>query len=393
MAISDILSIAELIFTALNKLAFILLCFYFGNMAIKGWKGATNIIFKIAGTGVLGILCFIGGLTLETVFNMKFFLSDYLFSIVTAVILYFIMLLVSTGFKAKEKYATKIDVSSLSEDVKTLKIQVAKLTKALEDKNMIPTLLDEEGIKKALAKDLEKVGVKKYELLKCEKKEDMWYCQISSNKGKENLTLDGYTGSITGKESVKSIFEFLLKNPISAIGVVLFAVFVIFILSQTSISTINSINDAFNFGFLFPAALPEGCVQARSTIENFQTTSNSAITFNNTLISQSLPSGTYLIPSMTRGVRVNNQTYYLSTSYSTQIPNLGTVLTSSTLNNIYNVRVCVFKTNYTLCECIGSGQTDPVITVPYLVSLGVIEQALQSAILGSLGTLGGGLFQ
>lgn len=387
---TDFISIFGTISMLVDRLAFIFLSIYFGSLAFKGWKGRKNIIFKTVSIIVLGLICFVGGLTLKEIFGLDFFMSDYVFSIIVAVILAIVVRLISSGFKIKEKYVTKKDISSLSEDVKVLKIQVAKLTKALEDKKMMPPPLEEEDVKKALTKGLEKKGIKKYEYIKCEKQEDVWLCEIKSKKGRRSIVVDAYTGSIASMEKINSPWEFLYKKPFATTGIVIFLGLIIFLGLNMSLATINVVSEAFDFSFLFPEPLPVGCISASIALSEFEATEIS-VSPNSSAISLALPSDQYLIDSMTQGIRTDGSTYYLATTYTSQISSLSSVITTSTLGNIRNAQVCVLTSDYTLCDCIGEEFLDPAITAPYFMSIGVLEEAIQNAILTSVSGMFGGM--
>ncbi len=386
MALSDITSGLSLLISLMDKLVFIALCFFFGNLAYKGWKGKKSLMFRLIIVVIIGLVCFFGGLIIQDLMGWSFFASEYISSIIAAVISYLLLLLISSGFKVKENYVTKKDVSSLVNDIRALKIQVAKLTKALEDKKMMPDALDEESIKKCLKKELEAKGIKKYELLKITKLEDLWSCLIKSSKGRREVFIDAYTGSITELKIVNNPFEFLWKKPLSTLGIILFILFITFLGMNVSLTTVNAFNEAFDFSFLFAEPLPEGCLTTGAVLENYASTQVS-ISPNSSRLSELLSQHSdapYLIESMTRGARVNSETYYITLSYPSLVSDLTSEITVTNWSNIYELRACVFKSDYTLCECIGGGQTDPVFTVPYLVQLGFIEDALQNMILGSL---------
>jgi hypothetical protein len=159
--------------------------------------------------------------------------------------------------------------------------------------------------------------------------------------------------------------------------------FLIFLGTNISLTTVNAFNQAFDFTFLFEQALPEGCLKTSAVLENFK---DNEVVFqgNNSLLSENQLSGYYLIDDMTRAASINEEEYYITTSYTSPVSSLGGEITVSDWENIYNVNVCVFKNDYTLCECIGGERTDPVFTVPYLIELGFIEEALQNIILESV---------
>lgn len=393
MALSGILSIAGFIFVLLDKLTFIALSFYFGNLAFKGWKGRKNLILRITVTIFVGFVCFFGGLIIKDLIGWDFFLSDYISSIIVAVICYLLLWLISSGFKVKEKYATKMDVISLTKDVKKLKIQVAKLTKALEDKDMMPAPLDEESIRKALKNALEKKGEKIVEIESMSKMEDSWSCVVKTSKGKKEVIVDAYTGGLTQTKIITHPLEFLYKKPLSTIGIILMVGFLVFLGMNVSLTTIEAFNQAFDFSFLFTKPLPEGCLQASEVLENFkenQVGFNANTTLMGNVLSLEMP-GYHLIPGKQSAISINGELYNIATMYNSPVSNLGSEITVSDWDNIYNVRVCVFKQDYDLCECIGGEKTDPVFTVPYLIEMGLIEEALQNIILESVtGMLSGG---
>ena len=134
MALSDVANTLTLILTLFNKLAFIGFCFFLGNLAFKGWRGKKNMILRIIITVTAGLICFFGGLIIKDLFSFNFFAAEYLSSLILAGVSYAILFLISSGFKIRTNYVTKKDINELASDIKTLKIQVAKLTKALRDK-------------------------------------------------------------------------------------------------------------------------------------------------------------------------------------------------------------------------------------------------------------------
>lgn len=395
MAVSDILSTAEVLFAVFDKIAFLGLCLYFGNLTFKGWRGAKTLLFKVLMIFLVGMLCFFGGLIVKDFLGWDFFASEYVCSIIVALASYALLWLISSGFKVKDKYATKTDILSLTEDVKKLKIQVAKLTKALEDKNMMPSPLSEEDVKKSLISALHKKGDKSVEVLSVVKSEDSWTCVVKTSKGKEQVIIDAYTGSITESVKITHPLEFLIKNPLSTLGFILSLVFLIFLGVNVSLTTMEAFNEAFDFSFLFEQPLPEGCLTASYVLENFKD-NEVTVPINNTrlsnVLSTNLPSF-FMIPDKSSAVSLDGELFYITTSYSSQVSSLGSEISVSDWENIYNVRICVIKSGPTFCECIGGSRTDPVFTVPYLVQKGLIEEALQNIILESLTGMftGGGL--
>ncbi|MBN1923249.1 MAG: hypothetical protein JW791_00635 [Nanoarchaeota archaeon] len=385
MALSDFTNVLSIVFSLFDKLAFLVLCFFFGSLVYKGWKGKKNFLISWLIIALSGLLCFFGGLILEEMLEWDFFASNYITSLLIAVILFVITYLISSGFKVKEKYVTKQDVNSLSNDIRTLKIQVAKLTKALEDKHIVPEPLVEADIKSALSKNLEKKGVKRYEILSLTKvNSDYWSCIISSKAGREDVIIDAYTGSITQTRPITNPFQFLYKNPLSTLGFLLLTVLIIFLSLNVSVSVVSSFENAFDFSFLFAPPLPEGCVKTSLLLEDFKNIQVNA-NFNNTLLESLINTPeSYMISDMTRAAAFDSDVYFITTSYNTPVSSIADEITISDWENIYNVRICNFKDDYTLCDCLGGEQTDLVFTVPYLIELGFIEQALQNIILDSL---------
>jgi len=381
MALSDIMGIISIIIMLLDKLTFIFLSFFFGNMAFKGWTGRKNIIFTLASTIILGFLCFFGGLIIKDYLKWDFFASDYICSIIVAGIFYLLLKLISTGFRQVSNYVTKKDINSLTEDVKNLKIQVAKISKALGDKNIQAEALSEEEITNKVLKQL---GGK---INNISRHENMWILTMSTGKGLKTVTVDAYTGSIAKQENVQNPLQFLSKNPLSTIGIILSLALISLLAVNITPTTVAAFSNAFDFSFLFEEPLPEGCYTASSVLENFEEGQGAVMQINTTRITNALKTeipNYYLISSMTQTSDYANETFIITTSYSSQVSSLADEITVSDWQNIYNLRICVFKQDYTLCECIGGEHADPLFTAPYLIKLGFLEQALQNIIIDSI---------
>ncbi|MDD5499919.1 MAG: hypothetical protein PHT91_03545 [Candidatus Nanoarchaeia archaeon] len=389
MEMSSILSFIEMAMQAIGKLAFILICFYYGKIAANGWRGRKSIIIKIALIIILGLTSFFGGLIAKEYLGFDFPLSDYLSSLAIAFACFVILSFISTIFEVKNKYATKMDITAITNDLKNLKIEVAKITKALDDKNIKPKEMDEEDIKDKIKEGLEKKGIKKVSVSSLTKHADYWIAKLSN--GKEAI-IDAYTGSLTEIIEPKTPFKILYKKPLFFVGLIFAIALFSFFFTNLTQSTINAINDAFDFSFLFEKILPPGCIKASMLLESLNESSimqDSGI--NITKINKTIfeETQTFIVPEMSRRASHEGIDFIISASYAESGANIGAEMASNPIDNIYKVRICVFKANYELCECIGEKQTDPLFTAPYLIKLGIISEAIKSLIFSGLsGILG-----
>ncbi|MFA5303505.1 MAG: hypothetical protein WC393_03130 [Candidatus Nanoarchaeia archaeon] len=383
MELSQIISIISLIMLVVKKIAFFAICLYYGNIAFKGWKGRKNLIFQIIGTVILGIVSFFGGLILKDYIGIDFIFLEYLTSLAVAFICFILMSFISTAFEVKNNYATKMDLNAIMNDLKELKIQVAKITKALEDEKISPEELTQDDIKNKLKEELEKKGMKKYSIISLTKQVDYWTAKLSGSK---EAIIDAYTGRINEITESKNHLSILYKKPLFSIGILASLFLLIFLANNINEETIASFSDAFDFSFLTTAPLPEGCMKTSALLESLNQSDIKPASLNNSLINKTIfeKTGTYIISDMIRTVTVNNISFIAAISYEDEISNIASEITNNPLENIYKTRVCVLKSNYELCECIGKEQTDIAFTVPYLIKLDLISNAIQSLIFSSL---------
>jgi len=388
MELSSIFSAISLIMQAIEKLAFVAVCFYYGNIAFKGWRGQKNLIFRIVLTIILGLIAFFGGMILKEYLGFDFVLSEFLTSLAVALICFVLISFISTAFEVKNKYATKMDISAVIQDLKELKIQVAKITKALEDEKIVPKELTEEDIKLRVRTGLEEKGMKKFSIDQMTKYVDYWAVKLSNGK---IIIVDAYTGAINEVTEAKNPFKLLYTKPLFTAGVILSLIFLGFLLSNLNQEAVDSFTDAFDFSFIFGKTLPKDCVKTSTLLEALNQSDISTASVNNTLLNKSVYDGskTFLVSSMTRSANYGNKSYIIAISYEYSISSVASEITSNPTENIYKVRVCNLKPDYTVCECIGKEQTDPLFTVPYLIKLGLITDAVQELIFSGLsGILG-----
>lgn len=391
MELSQIIEIASLAFQVIGKIGFFLICIYYGNIAFKGWKGHKNLILRIILTLILGIISFFGGIILKEFIGINFMFSEYLTSLAVAIVCFIIMSFISTAFEVKNKYATKMDLNAIMNDLKNLKIQVAKISKALEDEKITPKELTEEDIRNKLKSGLEEKGLKKYSIISLTKDVDYWTAKLSGSK---EAIIDAYTGNITEIKESKNYFSMLYKKPLFSAGIILSLTLLIFLLININTEATNAFSDAFDFSFLIVTPLPEGCMKTSVLLESVNQSDLKTVKLNDSLINNTIFSKTktYTISDMTRTVTIDNASFILAISYENKISNIASELTDNPMENIYKTRVCVLKSNYELCECIGKEQTDIAFTVPYLIKLDLITNAIQSLIFSSLtGLMGSSL--
>jgi hypothetical protein len=392
MELSQIISIVSLILQGLEKIAFLAICFYYGNIAFKGWKGRKNLLFQILGTIILGIVSFFGGLILKDYIGIDFMFSEYLTSLSVAIICLILMSFISTAFQVKNNYATKMDLNAIMNDLKELKIQVAKISKALEDEKITPKELTQEDIKEKIIKGLEEKGMKKYSIISLTKQVDYWIIKLSGSK---EAIVDAYTGKINEINEIKNPLKMLYKKPLFSIGVILSLILLIFLGININEKTINSFTNAFDFSFLIQIPLPEGCIKTTMLLESLNKSDIKQLSgINMTNLSKIIfeKTGTYLINDKTRRVKINDSDYIISLSYESNISDIASELTANAVENIYKVRVCALKTDYEICECIGNKQTDIAFTVPYLLKLDLVNDFFMNEIQGVIGSSLGGLF-
>lgn len=388
MELSQIIQIISIIGQFLAKIGFFAVCIYYGNIALKGWRGKKNPIITIIGIILLGIISFFGGIILKSMFGLNFILAEYLTGLIVALISMFLLSMISTGFEVKNNYATKMDLSAIMNDLKELKIQVAKITKALEDEKITPKELSEDDIKNKLKESLEAKGLKKLSIVSLTKHIDYWTAKLSG--GKEAI-IDAYTGSINEIKESKNFFEIIYKKPFFTIGAILSIIFLIFLSTNISQETINSFNEIFDYSFLIKAPLPVGCISASELLESLNKSDiNPAPGINALLLNQTVfeKTGTYLILDKTKTAK----NFTITLSYESPISDIASEITENPTENIYKLRVCVLKNNYEACECIGEKQTDPAFTAPYLIKLDLINEVILGIIQSLFESSIGGIF-
>jgi hypothetical protein len=384
MELSGIISIISLIMQVIEKLAFFAICLYYGNIALKGWKGKKNMIFQVIAIIILGLISFFGGIILKEFLGLDFILSEYLTSLAIAFACFFLMSFISTAFEVKDNYATKMDLSAIMNDLKELKIQVAKISKALEDEKISPKELTEEDIKEKIRAGLDEKGLKKYSIISLEKHADYWTAKISGSK---EVIIDAYTGKINEISQSANPLAFLYKKPLFSIGIILSLTLIGFLLANLNQSAINAFNDAFDFSFLTVPALPDNCIKASVLLESLNKSDiNPATGVNISFLNKTIfdRTGTYLVSDKTRKASYNNSNFIISVSYESATSDIVSELTDSPMENIYKIRVCALRDDYEICECIGDKQADPAFTVPYLINLDLINDAILNAIQGLL---------
>ncbi|MDD4353939.1 MAG: hypothetical protein PHN56_05795, partial [Candidatus Nanoarchaeia archaeon] len=227
MELSGIISIVSLIMQGIGKIAFFAVCIYYGNIAFKGWKGQKNLIFNLIFIILLGFIAFFGGIILKEYLNINFIFSEYLTSLAVAFICFILMSFISTAFEVKNNYATKMDLNAIINDLKNLKIQVAKITKALEDEKISPKELSEEDIKEKIKIELEEKGLKKYSIISLIKSVDYWEVKLSNSK---KVIIDAYTGKINEITEAKNYLALLYKKPLFSVGIILSLLMISFLL-------------------------------------------------------------------------------------------------------------------------------------------------------------------
>ena len=395
MELSGIISTITLILQVVEKLGFIAICIYYGSIAVKGWKGPKNIILQIVAMILLGLIAFFGGIILKEYIGIDFMFAEYLTSLAVAFICLVLVSFISTAFEVKNNYATKMDLSAIMNDLKALKIQVAKITKALEDKKISPEELTEEDIKAKIKSGLEEKGLKKYSVISLTKHVDYWAVKLSG--GKEAI-VDAYTGNINEVTDSKNYFAMLYKKPLFSIGLIGSLIFLIFLMVNMNQKAIDSLKSAFDFSFLFVEPLPEGCYKTSVLLEGLNKSDIKAATgVNITILNKTIfeKTGTYLVQDKTREAFFNSSEFIISLSYEYLRSDIAAELTNEPTENIYKIRVCALKQDYTVCECIGEKQTDPAFTAPYLIKLDLVSDAISGIIQGlitsSLGGLLGGM--
>ena len=331
MELSRIISIIQIIGQFLAKIGFFAVCIYYGNIAFKGWKGRKNPIMAIIGTILLGIISFFGGIILKNMLGFDFMLSEYLTGLIIALISMLLLSMISTGFEVKNNYATTMDLSAIINDLKELKIQVAKITKALEDEKITPKELGEDEIKEKLKEALSKRGIK-CQILSLTKHVDYWTAKISGGKA---VIIDAYTGRINELKESKNFFEILYKKPLFTLGAIMSIIFFSFLMINIDQETIDSFNDAFDYSFLAQEPLPAGCMKASELLESLNKSDiKTMANLNLTLLNRTVfeKTGTYIIADKARTAN----DYIISLSYEHQIPDIASEMAENPLKTSTN---------------------------------------------------------
>ncbi len=380
MALGDIADMLNTFIAISDKVAFALTSLYFGNLVYKGWRGKKNILIMLIMTVLFGLVCFFGGIVVNTYFELDFPLSKYISSLALAIIFYISMRFISSSFSPERNYVTFKDISALSDEIRNLRIRLAKLEKALSDKKIVPNPLSEDEIKSRVKEYLLSKGIKKHKILSSKNEGDVWRFTVNA-KGKRELLIDSYSGEVVLDKEVGSMFSIIAKNPLSVIGSIMLIGTIIFLLLNLDSTTLSEIDKAFDFSFITTSDMP-GCYKASEVLEAYK--ENKIVVHPNyTLVEDAVNStlsGFYVVDDMVDGVEMSGDTLYIATLYNKPLDNLTSEITVDDWSNINNVRVCILNSNYTLCSCVGGTNVDVLYIAPYLVDRGLLGEMVLEAI-------------
>ncbi len=384
MALGEIADMLSTFIAISDKVIFALTSLYFGNLVYKGWSGKKNILIRLVMTVLFGLICFFGGIVVNTYFGWNFPLSKYISSLILAIIFYISIRFISSSLSPERNYVTFKDISALSDEIRNLRIRLAKLEKALSDKKIVPSPLSEEEIKSKVNEYLLSKGIKKHKVLSSKNEGDVWRFVVNA-KGKRELLIDSYSGEVVLDSELGSILSIIAKNPLSVVGSLVLVGTIIFLLLNLDSTTLSEIDKAFDFSFLTTSNIP-GCYKASEVLEAYKE-NKIAVHPNYTLVEEAVNSsisGFYIVDNMVDGVDMSNNTLYIATLYNKPLDNLTSEITVDDWSNVNNVRVCILNSNYTLCSCVGGTNVDLLYIVPYLVDRGLLGEMAMEAILSNL---------
>jgi hypothetical protein len=234
----------EDVVATLRDLGFLVVCLFFGNLALKGWRGRKDIVIRILGTIFLGLVCFVLG-TLAEPLAVSIpipFISGYLGAFSVAIIIYLSLFMISSERVRRIGFVVREELDEIIRKIDFLKEEVAKINKALIDKGVLPKPLEEEKAKEKLKEVLSDKGIKKFEVESSKFIENKWFFLVDIDKKKYNVSIDAYSGELRAlerrgwvlKEKVMRELEFIYKNKRALTGVAIAVVFFSIILINAS---------------------------------------------------------------------------------------------------------------------------------------------------------------
>lgn len=262
-------------FGLIDNIAFVMICLFLGSFAVNGWKRYKNYAIKIIGSLSLGFVCLFGSIMLEPLIPFKLpFLSGAIPALITAVMLYIILLLLSGSATAATKYVKTESYEELMDKFNNLVDEVKRLKSILKRKGVVPTELSLKELEKSLNEILKTREITRFRVMSKKHEEDLMKFVVKSGKSEYKASLDAYTGELmsfeqtnpTIKQRVIGGLKFLANNKRVLAGMIIAVIFTSFMLSQLDDETISEFNQRIQF-----------------TVEGVQSSQSSSLFLNYTI--------------------------------------------------------------------------------------------------------------
>jgi len=216
-----------------NKLAIFFLIWWFGgkfSSKLKGkLPGVINLILRL----LLGYLVYWSGVILSEKFltglvldGSSFLGLDFLSSIISSItdfagmfIAYIILSTIVSLFislKASE-FVKRREFEELIDKIKLLELTIMKLMKATKDRNIKAKPLSQSDAKNALKEVMINNGIKKFEIVKSEQKDDYWNFLVKCRIREFNVVLDAYGGTLISMRHARKTLKQLVGWGINGI--------------------------------------------------------------------------------------------------------------------------------------------------------------------------------
>jgi len=211
------------IIETLQAIAYIIACYAFGRICMRGWRKHLNFLVDLVFSLSLGFIA----LSISPIFKTFipfdiFIITDLIAALIASALIALGLFLISSGFV--EKPITKKDLRKIIEEVEKLKEEVKKIKEVLAEKKILPKRLGREKILKNLGEILKEKGIKKFEILKEVEKINEWEFSIKSERKRYLARIDAYSGKLLELSEQKSeIIEklkLISKNKLALAGII-----------------------------------------------------------------------------------------------------------------------------------------------------------------------------